>query len=103
MPRSLVALLAAVAAALAVLASLAPGYLVWVIAAVVAAAAGLVGYATAPDLPVLIAPDLPAIAQKKVLQACGYVDKYSTLWISIHKVYRAWPVTDQARSLSGSA
>jgi hypothetical protein len=85
MPRSLVALLAAVAAALAVLATLAPGYLVWV----VAAAAGLVGYATAPDLPVLTAPDLPAIAQKNAssLWIPG-VHKSSELWISIHKLCR---------------
>ena len=48
MPRSMVGLLAAVAATMAVLASLAHGYLCLLVA-IVAAAAGLVGYVTAPD------------------------------------------------------
>jgi hypothetical protein len=48
MPRHMVALLAAVAAVLAVLAPLARGYLQWLVLAVIAAAAGLVAYATAP-------------------------------------------------------
>jgi hypothetical protein len=51
MPRSMVGLLATAAAAMAVLASRAPGYLFWLVLVVVAVAAGLVGYATAPELP----------------------------------------------------
>ena len=51
MPRGLVALLAAEAAAMAVLAPFAHGKVFWLVAVVVAAAAGLVGYATAPELP----------------------------------------------------
>jgi len=50
MPRSMVGLLAAVAAAMAVLASLAHGYPFWAVLVVIVAAAGLVGYATAPEL-----------------------------------------------------
>ncbi len=72
MPRRMVGLLAAVAAALAVLASLVHGYNLWVMAAVIAVAAGLVGYASAPNPPVLTAsdplvltaPDLLAAAEK---------------------------------------
>jgi hypothetical protein len=66
MPRSMVGLLTAVGAAMAVLAPLPHGYLFWVVVAVVGAAAGLVGYASAPDPPVLTAPDLPAVLKKNV-------------------------------------
>ena len=55
---------AAAAPVLAVLASLAPGYLVWLLLAVMAVAAGLVGYATAPDLQVLSVPALPVPSKK---------------------------------------
>jgi len=51
MPRSMVGLLAAVVATMPVLASLAHGHLFWAVLVVIAAAAYLVGYATAPQLP----------------------------------------------------
>jgi len=51
MPRSMVGLLFAVVADLPVLASLAHGHLFWVVLMVLTAAAYLVGYATAPELP----------------------------------------------------
>ena len=54
MPRSMVGLLAAVVATMPVLASLAYGHLFWAVLVVIAAAAYLVGYATAP------APELPS-------------------------------------------
>jgi hypothetical protein len=74
MHRIMVGLLAAVAAAMAVLASLAHGYLLWLVAVIVAAAAGLVGYATASDpLPAtplgLVVSAAPATsALKKILR-----------------------------------
>jgi hypothetical protein len=64
MPRIMVALLAAVAAAMAVLAPLAHGYLLWLVLAIVVAAAGLVGFTTAPDPPISPAHDLLALIKK---------------------------------------
>ena len=58
MPRGMVGLLAAVAAAMAVLASLAHGYVFWAVFLAIFASAGLVGYATAPELP--SPTDIPA-------------------------------------------
>ena len=51
MPRSMVGLLAAAVAAMSVLATLAHGHLFWAILLILTAAAYLVGYATAPELP----------------------------------------------------
>jgi len=67
MPQTMVGLLAAVAAAMAVLAPLAHGYLAWLVLAVVAAAAGLVGYATAPAPKDLVVPARPLPFKKMQL------------------------------------
>ena len=72
MPRTMVGLLAAVAAAVALLDPLAHGYLAWLVLAVVAAAAGLVGYATAPALKDLASPAPPPLPSKKMQLAMQY-------------------------------
>jgi hypothetical protein len=64
MPRSTVGLLAAVVAAMTLLDPLAHGYLAWLVLAVVAAAACLVGYATAPDLTFPTVPASPHLLKK---------------------------------------
>ena len=66
MPRTMVGLLAAEAAAMATLASLAHGFLFWIVVGVIFAVAGLVGYATAPDRPAVIMPSQAEILPKKL-------------------------------------